>query len=360
MMTTMAPSTLGALAQAAIAKYLRQSIRYEKDVLADTDPENLHQMRVGLRRLRTALQVFLPSIHIPPAAQSHQVGKIARQLGKLRDLDVVIETLEADYLPDLPPPEQALLNKVLKRLQKQRTKRFKQVKRLLKGKRYRRLKTSLHQWLETPVWDVIAPLPAIQAVPDLVLPLVSQTWLHPGWLVGADIGVDTVDVAPPLAPEATDAMIQACSETLHSLRKQIKRFRYQLKVVSNLYGDALEADLDRLAEMQDNLGFLQDSWVMTEMITQVVPKAQRKMPTLTALIVDRRHRAWETWQQLQRHYLNHRNRVALRQLLANPAGLNPQPGEDNGNEAEAQQIEGDTGSYAQSFSKSADGAGSLA
>ncbi|PSN18787.1 metal-binding protein [filamentous cyanobacterium CCP5] len=312
-------ATLGRLAQSAISRYLKQATQYQKPVLADTDPENLHQMRVGLRRLRTALQVFAPAIVLPTPAQSSQVGRVARKLGRLRDLDVVAETLEQRYWPDLPEPEQAGLSQVLDQLRRRRQRQFKAVKKLLKGKDYKQLKAALKDWIKQPNLRAIAALPPLQAVPDLVLPLASQTWLHPGWLVGTKIRRGTVNVNTRIKVSEADALIREHSQTLHDLRKQIKRFRYQLKVVADLYGDALDPDLDRLATIQDTLGQLQDSLVMGEVLSQAVPDPQRALPTLLGLMADQRHRAWTQWQSLQKHYLDAQNRVALRQLLAAPS-----------------------------------------
>jgi CHAD domain-containing protein len=53
-MATVIDQTLGDFAQSAIAKYLKQATQYEKGVLIDVDPEDLHQMRVGMRRLQSA------------------------------------------------------------------------------------------------------------------------------------------------------------------------------------------------------------------------------------------------------------------------------------------------------------------
>jgi len=58
-------------------------------------PEDLHQMRVGCRRLRSAITGFAPALNPPKPAQEKKVGKIARQLGELRDLDVLREAFHS-------------------------------------------------------------------------------------------------------------------------------------------------------------------------------------------------------------------------------------------------------------------------
>ena len=319
--------TLGGLAQAAISKYLKQATRYEQGVLADNDPENLHQLRVRLRRLRTALQVFTSCVEIPPAAQAKQVGKVARRLGRLRDLDVVIETLIQHYSPELPNAEQKRLKKLLGNLKRRRPKALKQTSRLLTGKNsdYRMLKKAMRQWLKQPAFGEIAAMPAIDAAPDLLLSLASNLWLHPGWLVGAKVSPGCVEVNTRLKADQVDALITEHSESLHDLRKQVKRFRYQTRIVSDLYGVYLQTELDRLAAMQDTLGQIQDSLVIADLIHESIPKARKQMPVMFSLLSDRRHQAWKQWQAYQKHYLDSSSRVVLRQHLADPQGLIPSP-----------------------------------
>lgn len=314
----MVSRTFGNLAQGAIAKYLKQAISYQDGVLADTDPENLHQMRVGLRRLRTALQVFAVGIHLPKAGREPKVAKVARRLGDLRDLDVIEATLRDRYLPDLPEVEQYLLMAVLDHLDHQRHRTLKAVKKLLDSKTYRRLVSALEDWTQNPTYTALGDLPAADIVPDLVLPLLSQLWLHPAWLVGTKLNRNGLKVNTRLSRTKTDALIADQGRLLHSLRKQVKRVRYQLRVVAGLYGDALEADLERLSTMQDTLGHLQDSVVLEEFMAAVLPQAKEQLPTLFALLAHSRHQAWKDWQTHQQHYLDPAQRQRLRLMLLYP------------------------------------------
>ncbi len=308
------------LAQSAVSKYLKQGIAYEKKVLADTDSEDLHQMRVGLRRLRTALQVFKVAIELPKPGREPNVAAVARKLGGLRDLDVVSETLRKGYGPDLPDPEQYLLEQVLSHLYDRRKITFKQVRKLLKGKKYQQMKRSLKAWTQAPTYREIAQLPAAMVVPDLVGPLVSQLWLHPGFLQGARVTRNNISADTHLTPTATVQLISDQGPVLHSLRKQVKRVRYQLKLVSDLYGKALDEDLARLSDMQEILGNLQDSTVLEAFVLKAVPDAKDQMPTLLALLTDCRYRAWKQWQTYQTYYLNSAHRHQLRATLNQPAG----------------------------------------
>ncbi len=84
--------TFGDLAYMAIAQYYKKILKHEAGVLKDKDPEELHQMRVGMRGLRSAMTGFQAALNLP--VEQQEVGRIARILGKLRDLDVLGDRLK--------------------------------------------------------------------------------------------------------------------------------------------------------------------------------------------------------------------------------------------------------------------------
>ncbi|MFH7245043.1 MAG: CHAD domain-containing protein [Spirulina sp.] len=314
----MVSQTFGTLAQGAIAKYLKQATSYEAGVLADNDPEDLHQMRVGLRRLRTALQVFEVGIVLPKAGREPRVAKIGQRLGNLRDLDVIGDTLRQQYLPHLPEEEQRELLAVIDHLAQTRQHAFKDVKKLLVSDAYQAMKQALGAWAKKPAYQPLGHCSAAMVIPDVVLPLVSDLWLHPGWWVGAKVTHHNPAIRPRLSMADADALIAEEGYLLHSLRKQVKRVRYQLRVVAPLYGDALEADLERLSAMQDTLGYLQDSVVLEDFMAQVNPKTRRQMPVMGELLAQNRHQSWRQWQTYQKHYLDSDVRQQLRLTLLQP------------------------------------------
>jgi CHAD domain-containing protein len=57
--------TTGNCAYQAIKKHFEKTIKWEKSVKKDEDPEALHQMRVGMLRLRTAVQRFDMFLSLP-------------------------------------------------------------------------------------------------------------------------------------------------------------------------------------------------------------------------------------------------------------------------------------------------------
>lgn len=66
-------------------------------VLAHADPEALHQARVALRRLRTAIAVFKPVLAGGDGARwNAELGWLASELGKARDLDVLMKRIGSE------------------------------------------------------------------------------------------------------------------------------------------------------------------------------------------------------------------------------------------------------------------------
>jgi CHAD domain-containing protein len=272
-------------------------MKHEAEVLADQDPEALHQMRVGLRRLRTAMEAFGFALELPPAVSLSHLRKFAQGLGAVRDLDVLRAELEAQELPEL---EKAALKPVLKAMHKQRSRVFKQLKKMLHSKSYRKFKQSLETWLERPQYGAIAKLPLLPVLPDLLLPQVSQILLHPAWLIST---------APSMA-----VVLQEHGFTLHDLRKQMKRIRYQTELFVDHYNEAFAAQVEEFKQMQEILGRIQDSAVLHEYLANRL-NLEKDCPQLTQVLDDKVSVAWLQWRSRATNYLNPHFRRDLRQRM---------------------------------------------
>ena len=87
------PAAFRAVAEAALAQIETNA----RGVLVSDDPEFLHQLRVGLRRLRAALRAFRGLL--PPKTTrklKRVLRKLSPKLGAARDWDVLVARLEAD------------------------------------------------------------------------------------------------------------------------------------------------------------------------------------------------------------------------------------------------------------------------
>jgi CHAD domain-containing protein len=295
--------TFGEWAYLAIKKHLKYTIKYEADVLKDTDPEALHQMRVGMRRLRTAINGFAPALALPKSAQEQKVAKMARQLGELRDLDVLQETLQ-NQITLLPTEEQDTLKKVLATLGKQRKKSLEKVQTTLESQPYQKLLAAFKNWLEEPTYGELAELSIYEILPDLLLPSISKLFLHPAWIVGVKLDAGEIEIPTDLDSEQVVQLLSKHGDSVHSLRKQAKRVRYQMELFTDFYDDTYKNYLKDIKEIQSLLGEIQDSFVLAEFLTDIDPEFMVKLPTLAAQLTETRYQVWQKWQVLQRRYLN--------------------------------------------------------
>lgn len=303
------PVSLGDWAVRAIAKHFHKILKHEAGVLKDCDPEELHQMRVGVRRLRSALTGFGGAVVLPPSLHEKSAGRIGKKLGALRDLDVMGETLRDRLLPQLPPQEQKWLRRGLERLSRLRFKAFKKAKKLLKSGGYLAFKDGFHAWLADPSYQAIAELPMDYVLPDLLLPAMSHLFLHPGWWVGE--GIEELASVP--------GVLQEGGAILHDLRKEAKRARYTLELFTPLYGDRYQDYLQRIREVQEVLGNLQDCSVLAEFISATFhDKISNLMPVLGQILVDRQLRSWQEWQELRSQLVDEGDRLAFRESILHP------------------------------------------
>ena len=229
--------TLKELSYKAITKHSRRIFKRESGVLLDKDPEDLHQMRVGVRRLRSAIASFDLALDLPEVVTGKNIAKIGHSLGKLRDLDVLLDVLNNSYRSQLSAKEQKILARVIKSLNKQRQQELKRVRKTLNSSLYADLKQALNNWRSQPKYQKSSDLAVDYVLPDLLLPQVSQFLLHPGWFVGVEWKNGKIKFPKILNMDAFEQILTREDVFLHDLRKSAKKTRYSLELFSQFYGD---------------------------------------------------------------------------------------------------------------------------
>ncbi|HEY9851866.1 MAG TPA: CHAD domain-containing protein [Leptolyngbyaceae cyanobacterium] len=317
--TPLKQNTLSDWAYLAVEKHFHKSIKHEVDVIEDKDPEALHQMRVGMRRLRTAVTGFAPALDLPKEAQEKNIGKIARTLGELRDLDVLQEALKNDYQPALPKSEQAAIETALDYLTTQRQKAYKKVKSTLEKSPYQDFKQAVQSWLKNPTYRLMGQIPIVAVLPDLLLPQISNLLLHPAWLVGTQSEAGEIYTLDELSKKDIEKELSIHGENLHKLRKQTKRVRYQMELFADFYGSTYAAYLKDMKAVQEVLGQIQDSVVLAEFLAKATGSGSNSLPPKFAKkLAQNRYEAWQKWQILQKRYLNTSIRQSFRSELLRP------------------------------------------
>lgn len=222
-------------------------------VLDGGDPEALHQMRVALRRLRSALSVFRSVL---PARDLDWLQREAKALlsglGPARDWDVFCAELLAPVRAAQPgDPNLEVLRSIA---QDRRRHACADVRALLTSPRYTAYALDLGAWVDGRGW--VGP----EAEAALAKPLVE----HSGGLLRKRHR-RTLKLGRDFESLSDDA--------LHRVRISLKKLRYTAEFFASLYpAGRTKPYLESLRRLQNDLGFLND-----------LAMAQRQMTELRAM-----------------------------------------------------------------------------
>ncbi|MBE9062019.1 CHAD domain-containing protein [cf. Phormidesmis sp. LEGE 11477] len=330
---------IGGYAYQTIRKQSKQVFKLRSPVLSDTDPENLHQMRIATRLLRSALLLFSDTVEIEgttPIALSRSVAKLTKALGKVRDIDVMQqwfgqlleaasdrkakkkvnkrEKADAIAAPShaFSKKEKKVIQSLLKVLKKRRKKQFARMDTALNSATYKRLVKQCKGWTKQPKFSPVAQRPAASsAIRKMIKPL-AHLLQHPGWEVATKAtdknakkaGSSQRYILKPISLGQLNQQLDQHGEQLHDLRKQIKGVRYQAEFFRGLYGIHYAAQIRELRSLQSVLGQIQDQLVVSEFLAdELGPKWTDKLPTLYEAFQSSRLDLWKQWQPLQAKYL---------------------------------------------------------
>jgi CHAD domain-containing protein len=233
----------GQRADAAASVLLRSLLRMVEQnlpgAIADVDSEFLHDLRVAVRRSRSAQRqlrgVFPP---VPLARFRAEFRWLQQVTGPSRDLDVYVLEL-ADSPPGLEPLRELLLER-----------RRRERRRMVRALRSKRMTTLLADWgafLEELVEAPAEDRPdAARPVKDVAAERVRAVYER---MVKTGSAID--DSSPP--------------EALHDLRKTGKELRYLLEFFSSLFAVEVVRPMVRtLKSLQDTLGRFHDYEVQAD------------------------------------------------------------------------------------------------
>lgn len=296
------PITLADFAFNAIAKQVKKIVKYEEKILTENDPENLHQMRVALKKLRSVLSVFSIALIIPSSITDKKIGNLARILGQQRDLDILKINLENKFNHQSLDQETIIIEKIIHKISQPTVDSdSKNLANILTGKKYKHLKEDLLSWLENPQFTSIAQQNIRSILPDLLFPQISNFFLQSAWLLGTFIDNNgNIIINENLLEKDVDLLINEQGESLHKLRKQAKKTRYQLELFSEFYPEKYQEYLQFIVQIQEILGEIQDNICLQNHLTEVMgDKWLKKLKNLHQLILQDKLDKWRQWQQLQ-------------------------------------------------------------
>jgi CHAD domain-containing protein len=232
-------------------------------VLGDLDTEFLHDLRVAVRRTRSAIKLLG---RVLPAGLAAQYAAQFKALGDLttptRDLDVhllgfaaMTGRLTAATPPDLEPFRDFLVRR--------RAREFRRLAAVLRAPRFRSI------------------------IDDWRTALLEIRDANPSKLTAAELAAGTTSRAfRKVTAQGGAITASSPAESLHDLRKRCKELRYLLEFFAPLYDQAgYKKVVGDLKQLQDCLGEFQDSQVQREEIHALAEAmlAEQATPAATLL-----------------------------------------------------------------------------
>jgi len=228
--------TAGQAFQTVARAALRQIVANAHIVRTRRSPEALHQLRVGLRRLRTAMTLFKSVVtDARSEAVKAELKWLAGQLDEVRDTDVF--TAET-YRPGLEALGAADGVAALgKRLKQAQTRGYDHALKALKSRRGSDVALLAAEWIETGEWRARAE--AAQAVGGFAEEILNR-------LDGK-------------MTKGGAKLARMAAEDRHRVRITVKKLRYGLEFFEGLYSaKRARRFVDSLRAFQDTLGELND------------------------------------------------------------------------------------------------------
>ncbi len=242
------PKSPGVLADDHIAEAGRKVLRFhlarmvarEAGTREGQDAEELHAMRVATRRQRAAWRVFGDAFEPKRTARHRKrLRLVAADLGAVRDLDVLIESIEG-YQRHQAPEEAAALEPLVRSWRVRRETSREVLVRELDSDRYRRWLDGYLAFVQTEGQGVHAVGPTEPHRVRDTMP--SRVWSAYEALRAYDAVMRWADVA-----------------TLHELRIAAKWLRYTLEFVRDALGRDAGPVIEKVVALQDHLGWLHDA-----------------------------------------------------------------------------------------------------
>jgi len=222
------------------------------------EPEGVHQMRVAVRRIRSAISAFKKLL---PAADRRRVSRelawLVDILGRARNLDV--------FGTDLLQPARAALSHeadiddLAAALDRERKAAYERVELAILSERHAAGMLRLSHWFEVRGWrDGSAEQSALLASPisELAPRLLDRRW--------REVRKRSKRFGRLTAPQR------------HKLRIAAKKLRYTMELLGGLFDqDDLQEFMKRLKRLQDDLGYANDVRVAHDILPELCAGARR-------------------------------------------------------------------------------------
>jgi triphosphatase len=247
----------------AIGRACLKHVLDNEPALINGDPEGVHQMRVGLRRLRAAMSLFGALLRDPQtAAVKTELKWLARELAPARELDVLLQRVIVPV--KRRHPRWHGIPSLSQELAEKRKSALTRAQNAVTSMRFHALTFETAAWLETGQWTK----PRDDLVRDR-----------------GDVPVETFAAGQLTRRwrkirKKGKALAQLDAPSRHKLRILVKKLRYAAEFFASLFpGKRSEKRRDKflpaLERLQAGLGDLNDIAVHEDVITAMGFRRQR-------------------------------------------------------------------------------------
>lgn len=258
-------ATLEQAMEAAFHSCLEQILANEEPARRGVDPEGVHQMRVGVRRLRSAISLFR---EVLPDAQRQALRDplrwLADELGAARDLDVFCDETLAVLRRRFPDDPQ--LKRIADEAAQMRTQAHVRVRGSLDSLRHAELTLQLGRWLVGRQWR---QQPTTPDSAKLFMP-------------AREVGRRLLGRRYRKLLRRGRNLEGRTEDELHALRIEAKKLRFASEFLRSLYPNSRARRFVRgVTRLQNTLGHLNDAAAARSMLAHVIerlgPEADPRM-----------------------------------------------------------------------------------
>jgi triphosphatase len=263
--TVDASMTIAAVAMANLRRYLAAWHLHEPGARLGDDPEELHDLRVAGRRLDAILRQF--QSFLPPEFLKVRttLKSVLSALGHARDLDVALGELQ-NFRRKLPKSDRAAVEPLKEHLVSERARARAQMLNVLDSIWVQKNLQELTSLLTTPVaaLETSAADLALHASPSLIRQRLRK-----------------------LRKRADLLGVDSSTDEYHEVRGQVKKLRYVLEAVADLYGKPANDMIRALRRWQENLGLQQDAAVAMRRLNDLAGAKPKGIPAETLFLMGR-------------------------------------------------------------------------
>jgi CHAD domain-containing protein len=260
------PASLSAheMALGELRLQLEAWARHEPGARLGGDPEELHQLRVSVRRIDAILGLFKQQLPAELVRARRAAKGILRTLGAARDFDVQLAELDR-YCESLSAAARLAAAPLRARLEADRAQARMRMIRVLDNEPTRK-------WLESLRLGSAS----------------SSAATHPGAAPAALVMPERVQKRfRKLRKDVRGLDAQSAMEKYHVVRRRAKLLRYALEPGTELFGKPAEEMLRALRRLQDGLGKHQDAHLAKSRLEAIAADASAGLPAETLFLMGR-------------------------------------------------------------------------